>query len=141
VDGLENDSWRVLLVEDDEDTETLVLRALRLAGAEDVFVARNGQEALSAIESTGKKPSLILLDAKLPGLDGFEVLERIRSGGSAKDAPVVLFSSEDAPAAQLRARSLGADEYAVKPVQYTELMDVVAAIVSRWLPRPTAAAV
>jgi len=124
----------VLLVEDDADTERLVLRALRRAGAENVVVARNGEEALSTV-ANGAQPDLVLLDAKLPGLDGYEVLRQMRAEGTAQKSPIVVFSSEDEDAAQVRAVAMGASEYAVKPVDYQDLMDAVAAIVNRWLPK------
>jgi len=79
-------------------------------------------------------PALVLLDAKLPGVDGFVVLKHIRKSAIAKDSPVVVFSSEDAPEAIARAQAEGADEYAVKPTNYEDLMQTIKRIVLHYLP-------
>ena len=90
----------VLLVEDDHNDELLALRALTVILAEQIIVARDGQEALDYLFCEGAfagracgNPHVILLDLKLPKIDGQEVLRRIRSEASTKRVPVVILTS------------------------------------------------
>jgi len=126
-------SGLIVLIEDDADTEDLVLRAFRRAGQRDIFVARDGHAALLGLGSLDSAPALILLDIKLPGIDGFEVLTRIRSCEVCSGAPVVLFSSDGDAAMVTRGLSMGASEYIQKPVSYDELASQVEGIVDRYL--------
>ncbi len=124
----------VLLVEDDADTEQLILRALRRAGVSEILVARDGQEALDTLAAVRRQPHLMLLDAKLPTLDGYEVLRRLRMLPSEEALSIVVFSSEDSPAAVTRALSLGATEYAVKPTSFEDLTMTIEQMVHRYAP-------
>lgn len=103
-------------------------------GVDRVRVARDGEEALKVLGETGAPPGLVLLDAKLPKVDGYEVLRRMGTGAPSRPT-VVMFTSEDATVAENRARQLGASEFVYKPIDYNDLMDAVAHIVDRWMPK------
>ena len=127
---------QVLLVEDDADTESLVIRALRKIGVHLVSVARDGQEAIEMIAGLSKSPHLILLDLKLPKVDGFEVLLELQQRGFADQSPIVVFSSEDSATSFNRARNLGAAEYAVKPTNFEERQLTIERLAARYLKTP-----
>ena len=124
---------QVLLVEDDADTESLIIRALRKIKVLEVAVARDGQEAIEMIAGLSKAPNLVLLDLKLPKVDGFEVLLQLQQRGFAEQCPIVVFSSEDSATSFNRARSLGAAEYAVKPTNFEELQHTIERLAARYL--------
>lgn len=128
----------VLLVEDSRDDEELALLALEAAGIESVRVARSGVEALEhffgADGAPGERlPDLVLLDLKLPKLDGFDVLGRLRSEASLRRVPIVVLSTSDTRADIERCYALGASSYVRKPVEYARFADVVRQIVTYWL--------
>lgn len=104
----------VLIVEDDPFLHNLVadyLEQLRSKGAR-VEVAFNGQEALDKIGEV--KPDLMVLDVVLPGMNGFEVLEKVRAQDAYKTLPVIVLSNLSQPQDQKRAEELGVQEYLVK---------------------------
>lgn len=132
----------VLLVEDDPDDEDLTIRAFRnnkFPGKVDV--ARNGQEALDyffAADGSLKippdsVPDLILLDLKLPFVDGFEVLARLRDHDATRHLPIVIFSSSREEPDISRAYSLGANSYIHKPLEYDEFTEAVRQLGLYWL--------
>jgi two-component system response regulator len=111
----------ILLVEDDEDERDVALRALRLAGlGESVEVARNGQEALAALgidppaPRRRKRPRVVFLDLKMPRVDGWEVLDRMRDEPGTAFIPVVVLSSSDRDADVQRSYELGANSFLLK---------------------------
>lgn len=129
----------ILLVEDNEDLQELGTRALAAAapGAH-VTLASNGKEALAQLAEVGtrspsRRPDLILLDLKLPGMDGTGVLEKIRADPAYLDVPVVVLSSCRSLEDIRRAYDAGANSYVPKPVEFTELKDVIARIAGYWL--------
>jgi two-component system response regulator len=130
----------ILLVEDNQDDVDLVLRLFRKRGlAAAVRVARDGVEALAqlrnmAVERTnGSAPfAVVLLDLRLPRLDGFEVLEQVRRDESIELQPVVVLSSSNAPQDRRRAYALGANGYVQKPVNATELAETLALLAQYW---------
>jgi len=120
-----------LLVEDNPDDEELTLRAFRqLSIANDIIVARDGVEALDYLFGEGKyegrdtsvMPAVVLLDLKLPMLDGFEVLSRIRSSESTRFLPVVVLSSSSEEQDVFKSYSLGANSYIRKPVNFDKFI-------------------
>ncbi len=120
-----------LLVEDNPDDEELTLRAFRqLSITNDIIVARDGVEALDYLFGEGKyggrdmsvMPSVVLLDLKLPMLDGFEVLSRIRSSEFTRFLPVVVLSSSSEEQDIVKSYSLGANSYIRKPVNFDKFM-------------------
>lgn len=132
----------LLLVDDSEDDIILAGRALRSAAVEcDLVVTRSGAEALDYLFGHGAHaardavpvPNLILLDVKLPGLSGFEVLEHIRLDERTRLIPVVMLSSsyEDHDVAESYRR--GANGYVRKPIDFVEFREVVRKLAQYWL--------
>lgn len=132
----------ILLVEDKEDDEILTLHALRVNGiGNKVFVVRDGAEALDflfcknayADRDPYYMPQLILLDIKLPKIDGLEVLRRIRAEKRTSLLPVVLLSSSDEEHDLLEGYKLGANSYLHKPIDYTQFVEYVGHLSLYWL--------
>jgi len=128
----------LLLVEDSPDDETLVIRALRRANVPaEVSVARDGVEALDLLFGPGALarplPSLILLDLKMPRVDGFQVLERLRAEPRTRGVPVVVFSSSNEPGDVQRSYALGASSFVRKPVDFDEFATAVRLLGQYWL--------
>lgn len=132
----------VLVVEDNPDHALLVrLAAERVDPRLDVRVASDGLEALAYIEGKGEygdrrlhpPPRLVILDLVMPRLDGFGVLEWIRSRAGMKDLPVVVLTSSISPRDEARARQLGASAFYTKPADLESLGGQVRDIVTRWL--------
>ncbi|MCC6575621.1 MAG: response regulator [Planctomycetes bacterium] len=126
----------ILLVEDSRDDEELVLLALRQAGiSADVAVARDGEQAVARLGNAAEMAAMrmVLLDLKVPKLNGFEVLKRIRANDATRRLPVVVFTSSDVRSDIERAYELGANCYVCKPVDFVEYSDVVQQIGRFWL--------
>lgn len=132
----------ILLVEDNPDDELLMLRALAKNGmAGEVVVARDGVEALEYLFSPGRRarhpedelPRLILLDLKLPRLNGFEVLQRVRADERTRLLPVVILTSSRERRDVLEGYGLGANSYVRKPVDFEQFLEVVGQLKLYWL--------
>ena len=132
----------ILLVEDNPDDEELTLRALRKANiVNEVFVARDGQEALDFMFCTGKHagregqaiPGVILLDLKLPKLNGIDVLNRLRSDPRTKLVPVVVLTSSSEDEDMLRSYQSGANSYVRKPVEFPAFAAAVTQLGIYWM--------
>ena len=130
----------ILLVEDNPDDELLMLQALAKNGmAGEVVVARDGVEALDYLFSPGRAdqpdamPRLILLDLKLPRLNGFEVLERVRADERTRLLPVVILTSSRERRDVLEGYGLGANSYVRKPVDFERFLKVVGQLKLYWL--------
>lgn len=132
----------ILLVEDNPDDEVLTLRALRKHNiTSDMTVVRDGVEALDFLFGTGTHrgrdtstmPSLVLLDLKLPKVDGLEVLRRIRSDERTRLLPVVIFTSSNEEQDILECHMLGANSYIRKPVDFNQLSEALRLIATYWL--------
>ncbi|HEX5974777.1 MAG TPA: response regulator [Rubrobacteraceae bacterium] len=132
----------ILLVEDNPDDELLTLRALRknkITG--EVVVARDGVEALDYLFGEGSyagrdttvMPQLILLDLKLPRIDGLEVLRRLRSDERTRLLPVVILTSSREQQDMLVAYGLGANSYVRKPVNFEQFVRAVEQLKLYWL--------
>ena len=133
--GREGERPPVMLVEDNLDDERLVVRAFRKAGIDEFVVARTGEEALNMLEAgPGRSyPSLVLLDLKLPKVNGLEVLRTMRESEATNLVPVVVFTSSDEEADILHSYELGANSYIRKPVDYESFMEAVQAVIAYWL--------
>ncbi|MFZ0663879.1 MAG: response regulator [Acidobacteriaceae bacterium] len=129
----------ILLVEDDPDHELLTLRALRKSNiANDIRVAHDGEEAVNLLFGTGDdalklSPQVVLLDLKLPKIDGLEVLRRIRENERTRMLPVVILTSSDEESDVVRSYKLGVNSYIRKPVNFTEFADATRQLGMYWL--------
>jgi two-component system response regulator len=127
----------ILLVEDNPDDEMLTLRALEKNNIENrVVVARDGAEALGILfgqSGSGIHPSLVLLDLRLPKLDGLEVLSRLRSEARTKLVPIVIFTSSDEEQDIQRSYSLGANSYIRKPIDFSQYSEAIRQTATYWL--------
>ena len=112
----------ILLVEDNPDDERLTLRALRRGKiANEILIARNGEEALEIIFKLNTLPTVVLLDLKLPKIDGLEVLRRIRADERTHLLPVVIFTSSSEERDTIESYRLGANSYVRKPIGLIDL--------------------
>ena len=131
----------ILLVEDNPDDELLTLRTLKNANvSNNIVVVHDGAEALDYLFGKGvykgrgvAQPAVILLDIKLPKVDGLEVLQRIRSGDRTRLLPVVMLTSSDEQSDLVRSYELGVNSYVRKPVGFEELSQAVAQLGLYWL--------
>ncbi len=132
----------ILLVEDNPDDEALTLRALKKNNIlNEMIVARDGAEALDYLFGTGKyagrdlsnMPQVILLDLKLPKVDGLEVLHRMRADKQTKLLPVVILTSSREERDLLNGYKLGANSYIRKPVNFDQFKDAVKQLKRYWL--------
>jgi DNA-binding response OmpR family regulator len=128
------DTKLILLVEDDPDHELLTIRALKKSNiANEVRVARDGEEALNLLFSEGIRPQVILLDLKLPKVDGLEVLRRIRGSDATRMLPVVILTSSDEERDVVRSYQLGVNSYIRKPVSFTDFAEATRQLGMYWL--------
>lgn len=124
----------VLLVEDNPDDAALALRALKKHNLRDlVSVARDGVEALEYLANAEVLPAVMLLDLKLPRLDGLEVLRRVRADQRTRLLPVVVLTSSDEARDLQLSYALGANSYIRKPVDYVAFTEAVGNLIRYWL--------
>ena len=132
----------ILLVEDNPDDVTLTERALKKSHIlNKLAVAKDGVEALDYLFCTGSwvgrdinnTPQVVLLDIKLPKIDGLEVLKRIRSDSRTKLLPVVILTSSKEERDLIISYSLGANSYIRKPVNFNQFVDAVRQLGLYWL--------
>ncbi len=126
-----NDS-RILIVEDNPDDESLTQRGLRKTPAE-ITVASDGALALEMMAAAEHLPDLVLLDLKLPKIDGSEVLHQLRNNVRTSKLCVVVFTSSSEPADIARCYALGCNSYVIKPVTYEDYIEAVRSIAAYWL--------
>ena len=136
------DTKVILLVEDNPDDEALTLRALKKNNIKnDVVVARDGVEALDYLFGTGKyagrdtalMPQVVLLDLKLPKMEGLEVLRRVRTDKRTKLLPVVILTSSNEDEDRMAGYGLGANSYVRKPVDFNQFLDAARHLGLYWL--------
>lgn len=132
----------ILLVEDNPDDIDLTLHALKKNKIKnEIVVARDGVEALDYLFGTGEyqgrdlslMPAIILLDLKLPKIDGFEVLQRIRTSDLSKFLPVVILTSSKEEQDIINGYSLGVNSYVRKPVDFNQFAEAVSNLGLYWL--------
>jgi DNA-binding response OmpR family regulator len=125
----------ILLVEDDPDHELLMIRALKRSSiAAQVHVARDGEEALEMLfGAEALRPQVILLDLKLPKVEGLEVLRRIRESEETHMLPVVVLTSSDEERDMVRSYQIGVNSYIRKPVDFNEFAEATKQLGMYWL--------
>jgi two-component system response regulator len=130
----------ILLAEDSADDQTLILRSLKKNNITNpVLIANDGVEALDYLFGTGAqadegpvRPSIVLLDMKMPRLGGLDVLERIRNEPATKYIPVVILTSSDEEQDKVQSYDLGANSYVRKPVDFNEFAEAVGKLGLYW---------
>ena len=137
-----NKNHVILLVEDNPDDEELTRLAFKECSfANELVGARDGQEALDYLHATGKysgrdicaQPKMVLLDLKLPKVDGLEVMQRIRADERTKFLPVVILTSSKEEKDLVASYLLGANSYIQKPVDFNRFVEVVRQLGLYWL--------
>jgi two-component system, response regulator len=132
----------ILLVEDNSRDEALTRRALKKSNiVNEVVVARDGVEALDYLFGTGAHadrdmtltPQLILLDLKLPKLNGLQVLQKIRADERTRRLPVVVFTSSSEEEDMIKSYDLGANSYVRKPVDFEQFLEATRQLGLYWL--------
>ncbi len=132
----------ILLVEDNPDDVQLTLRALKKSKImNEVIVAQDGIEALDYLFGTGKHagrdakalPQVVLLDLKMPKMDGLEVLQRIRGDERTKLLPVVVLTTSSEDRDRIESYKLGANSYVRKPVDFNQFAEAVNQLGLYWL--------
>ncbi len=140
---MKENTIEIILVEDNPEDVEMMLSSLRERHlANKVHVLRDGAEALSYImnnvdcrpgQGVEHRPKVILLDLKLPKINGLEVLRRIRTDERTKSLPVVILTSSDEERDRVEGYKLGANSYVVKPVDFDEFARAVAEIGCYWV--------
>jgi CheY-like chemotaxis protein len=135
-------SKTILLVEDNPDDEALAIRALKRHHiSNEIVVAHDGVEALDYLFATGEytgrdlsnKPAVVLLDLKLPRVDGLEVLRRLREDERTKLLPVVILTTSNEEQDMLDSYSLGCNSYIRKPVDFVQFSEAIRQLGMYWL--------
>ncbi len=117
---------KILIVDDEPDVLKVAMFRLKKAGYE-ILTALDGQTALSSIRN--EKPDLILLDLRLPVLDGPEVCKQVKNNEELKQIPIILFTATTDTTAAVEAEGLEADDYIIKPFEPEELFEKVKNII------------
>ena len=131
----------ILLVEDNPTDEKLTLRAFDRCGMQSqIFVVRDGAEALEYLWAEGRhaaseppRPDVVLLDLKLPRVDGLEVVRRLRADERTRLTPIVILTASREDEDVFRSYSLGANAYVRKPVDFAQFVDAARTISHFWL--------
>lgn len=132
----------ILLVEDNMDDAEMTIRALRKKNLSNRLThLTDGEEALDFLFGRGKfkdrdinlKPKLILLDLKMPKIDGMEVLEKVKSNSETKKIPVVVLTSSKEDPDLRKCYELGANSYIVKPVEFESFVNAVSELGLYWM--------
>ena len=135
-------SVEILIVEDNPDDLELALHALKKHNlANNIHIARDGQEALDYIfgkendvpQQLNHRPRVILLDLKLPKVDGLDVLKRIKSDQRTRSIPVVILTSSREERDIIESYALGVNSYIVKPVDFEKFTEAIRTLKMYWL--------
>jgi CheY-like chemotaxis protein len=137
-----NNTKSILLVEDNPDDEALAIRALKRHHiSNEIVVARDGVEALDYLfgrgihagRDTTSKPTVVLLDLKLPRVDGLEVLRQLRADDRTRLLPVVVLTTSSEEQDMLSSYSLGCNSYIRKPVDFVQFSEAIRQLGMYWL--------
>lgn len=120
---------KILIIDDEEDLSFFVKANLELAGAYEVIVAANGKTGIKA--AIQHKPDLILLDIMMPKMNGFEVLERLKSEHETLSIPVIMLTAKGDDESKLKASRRYNEDYIVKPVQIDTLKSKIEDVLGR----------
>lgn len=128
----------IVLVEDNPNDEELTIRALRRSGiVNEIVVARDGQEALDILFATDGRttiaPAVVLLDLKLPKVDGLEVLRQLRANALTRLLPVVILTSSDQDRDLMEGYRNGCNSYVVKPVDFDQFHTAIRNVGLFWV--------
>lgn len=132
----------IMLIEDNPDDEELALLAFKKSNvANEVVIARDGEEALDYLFGTGvhagrdvrQQPQVVLLDLKLPKIDGLEVLQRVRTDPRTRRLPIVVLTSSKEEQDLIESYDLGANSYVRKPVDFGQFVESVKQLQLYWL--------
>ena len=128
---------QILLAEDDTTDAEFFRRALgRLEAPPELVWFKNGQEVLEGLISDSDSPSLprlAILDIKMPGMSGLELLDKLKRNPRTRDLPIIIMSSSDEPQDIAKAYEYGANGYLVKPNRFQDLRELVGSIDSFWI--------
>ncbi|MGB9612856.1 MAG: response regulator transcription factor [Candidatus Margulisiibacteriota bacterium] len=113
---------KVLIIEDHPETAKLISELLQFEGIETI-TASNGHEGIE--KANAQKPDLILLDVMMPGIDGFEVCQKLKTNPETSHIPVIIVSIRAATESQKQGKQAGADEYLTKPFEPFKLIEVL----------------
>jgi len=139
---MENAQVEILLVEDNADDAEMAIHALRKKNlANKLIHLQDGEEALDFLFGTGKfagrdvtiRPRLILLDLKMPKVDGMQVLAKVKSNDATKKIPVVILTSSKEDTDLSKCYELGANSYIVKPVEFDSFNNAVTELGMYWM--------
>ena len=130
-----NQSFEILLVEDSMDDAQLAIRALKKSNlANSLLHLEDGQEAINyLLDESNTMPRLVLLDLKMPKVDGLEVLRVLKSNEKRKMIPVVMLTSSKEESDIMKSYKLGVNAYIVKPVDFDQFMKAVTELGLFWL--------
>ena len=124
----------ILLAEDNAEDAEMTIRALKRNNlANHLHWVKDGAEALDYLFGTAQLPKLVLLDIKMPKVDGIEVLRRLKASPATRGIPVVVMTSSNEERDVVESYRLGVNSYIVKPVQFDAFMETVAKIGLYWL--------
>ena len=127
-------SAEILLAEDNAEDAEMTLRALKRNNlANRVHWVKDGAEALDYLLGTAQPPKLVLLDIKMPKVDGIEVLRRLKENPATRGIPIVVMTSSNEERDVVDSYRLGVNSYIVKPVQFDAFMETVAKIGLYWV--------
>ncbi len=119
---------RILLVEDDELNRDSLLRLLRRRGY-DILVAVDGEEALTV--AAAERPDVILMDMRLPGIDGWEATRRLKGDPETRAIPIIALTAHAMAGDQEKALAAGCDDYDTKPIELPRLLAKIEALLAR----------
>jgi len=129
-----NQPVEILLVEDNENDAELTIRALKRNNlANHLLHLRDGEEALEYLFTENDSPRLILLDLKMPKVDGLEVLKKIKNDPIRKHIPVVVLTSSKEERDIIESYQLGVNAYIVKPVEFNKFIEAITQVGLFWL--------